>query len=52
MARFVQMLPKSRVYADPNFMIAPQRGFNLVCLREGKDYRIERNKRGHSTLFC
>jgi hypothetical protein len=26
-------------------MIVPERGFNLVCLRDGKDYRIDADKR-------
>jgi hypothetical protein len=45
MARFVQMLPKSGVYSDQNFMIVPQHGFNLVCLREGTDCRIDHDSR-------
>ena len=45
MARFVQLLQKSGVYSDQNFMIVPQGGFNLVCLRDGKDYRIAHDDR-------
>ena len=45
MARFVQMLQKSGVYSDQNFMIVPQHGFNLVALRDGKDYRIDYDNR-------
>lgn len=45
MARFVQMLERSGVYADQNFMIVPQGGFNLVYLREGKEYRIDHDRR-------
>jgi hypothetical protein len=45
MARFVQMLERSGVYSDQNFMIVPQAGFNLVYLREGKGYRIAHDQR-------
>jgi hypothetical protein len=45
MARFVQMLPKSGIYADQNFMIVPKSGFNLVYLRDGKDFDIAHDKR-------
>ncbi len=45
MARFVQMLPKSGIYADQNFMIAPKSGFNLVYLRDGKDFDITHDNR-------
>ncbi len=37
MPRFVQFLPYSGVYAEQQFMIVPQGGFNLVCLRDSKD---------------
>src|SRR5262245_31703322 len=44
-ARFTQMLEKSGVYADQHFMIVPERGFNLVCLRHGRDYSIHADRR-------
>jgi hypothetical protein len=37
MASFVQFLQDSGVYAAQSFMIVPQGGFNLVCLRDSKD---------------
>lgn len=45
MARFVQMLPKSGIYADHSFMIVPKSGFNLVYLRDGKDFAIAHDAR-------
>lgn len=40
MARFVQFLQRSGVYAEQSFMIVPRGGFNLVCLRDSKDVRL------------
>jgi len=37
MASFVQFLQHSGVYATQSFMIVPQGGFNLVCLRDSKN---------------
>ena len=41
MPRFVQFLQHSGVYAEQDFMIVPKGGFNLVCLRDSKDVRLE-----------
>jgi hypothetical protein len=40
MASFVQFLQHSGVYAAQGFMIVPQGGFNLVCLRDSKDVHL------------
>lgn len=45
MARFVQMLPKSGIFADQNFMTVPKSGFNLVYLRDGKNFDITHDDR-------
>ncbi|MBC7842844.1 MAG: hypothetical protein H7099_11050 [Gemmatimonadaceae bacterium] len=45
MARFVQMLQKSGVFADQNFMIVPQGGFNLVYLRDSAGFQIMHDRR-------
>ncbi len=45
MARFVQLLKKSGVYSNQNFMIVPSNGFNLVALLDAKDFRIEHDAR-------
>ena len=45
MARFVQMLPKSGIFADQNFMTVPKGGFNLIYLRDGKDFDITHDNR-------
>lgn len=40
MPSFVQFLEHSGVYAAQSFMIVPQEGFNLVCLRDSKDVHL------------
>jgi hypothetical protein len=40
MPSFVQFLQHSGVYAAQGFMIVPQGGFNLVCLRDSKDVHL------------
>ena len=45
MARFVQMLVKSGVFTDQNFMIVPQGGFNLVYLRDAAGFQIAHDRR-------
>jgi hypothetical protein len=45
MARFVQLLKKSGVYSNQNFMIVPSNGFNLVALLDAKDFRLEHDAR-------
>ena len=45
MPRFVQFLQNSGVYAEQDFMIVPRPGFNLVCLRDGKDVRLSHDNR-------
>lgn len=45
MAYFVQMMAKSGVYPDENFMVVPDRGFNLCYLREGKEFKISHDAR-------
>ena len=45
MARFVQMLPRSGVFADQNLMIVPRGGFNLVYLRDAAGVRLSHDAR-------
>jgi len=40
MVSFVQFLERSGVYAEQSFMTVPQKGFNLVCLRDSKDVQL------------
>ena len=44
MPRFVQFLQQSGVYAEQSFMIVPRPGFNLVCLRDGKDVHLSHDR--------
>lgn len=40
MASFVQFLQYSGVFAAQNFMVVPEGGFNLVCLRDAKGVHL------------
>lgn len=45
MARFVQMLQRSGVFADQHFMVVPKGGFNLVYLRDAAGCQLVHDAR-------
>ena len=45
MAQFVQLLQRAGVFADQNLMVVPRGGFNLIYLRDAKDFRVTHDTR-------